>query len=695
MKCDLEKADDPLRPEPGVPTKHESVCVPQLRLQAKDVSLQEALKEVAKLKAAITETQKRCHSAEEKAQKKRQELKMAKMVIINNNAQIEKLERRNSQLEMTLSDTMEKLDKKHKDLVDSKAIYTIDYEEGMKLLNIHRKLGDDLFYHMTHLEVIVANEMGLFFFGENDMLLKARAANYLPLSENSKTMQEELLKASKEENANDDLPKGEETAYGEFRLAIQAPPTIDKTAESSSFLTAGMDHFTHSTMQETRVFEDCGSLEPTTPGVSRSEPKALSDEEISPQSLRTLYNCEEEHPDSVTSNDSESESSACESSGGNAVDGLKLEGPSTTEDRGLDWLLGYNPSPEESFLPQYQQGGSMNESSQEQVNHEVLSEGSPETEGPGVQWLLGYNAHPEEPFYPQYAEHDEEKDTDSTKMTTSPKNDTLIPVTGSESGLVEPVDSQDHQSTSEAKESPISTCDEPAAGPKLAWLLGYNPEPEEAFYPQYSQQRDDQGDTTSPASIKQDQEQKDATVTDTAHIFEVKPENHGTATTTTESTPLTVDVSFADRSKDFKEEVMVQTEPETGDTASTASTELEQQETSSKSREASPIFTTQAVEPPTASTTSPTESPSIDISFGNTSEPFKAGAKVRMTRAQRREAAMKAQAEAMASKKKMEGHVEEEGGKFGRKESRQERRAADRKASKAGAKQLKRNVWRL
>ena len=695
MKCDLEKADDSLRPEPGVPTKHESVCVHKFQLQAKDVSLQEALKEVAKLKAAITETQKGCHSAEEKVQKKKQELKMAKMVIINNNAQIDKLERRNSELEMTLSDTMEKLDKKHKDLVDLKAIYTIHYEEGMKLWNIHRELGDALFYHMTHLEVIIANECSMFFFGKNDILLKARAAEYLSLDENSRTMQEELLKASKEENAHEDLTEGQETAYSEFRLAIQAPKPIDKTAEYSSFLTAGMEHFTHSTIQETRVVEDCGSLEPTTPGVSRPEPKALSDEEVSPLSVRTLFNSEGEGPDSATSNESESESSTCESSGGDAVDAPKLEGPSTIESRGLDWLLGYNPSPEEPFYPQYQQGGSIDESSQEQIIHEVLSEGSLETEGPGLQGLLGFNPHPEEPFYPQYPQHDEEKDTYSTKMTASPENDTLIPFTGSDSDLEEPVDSQDHQSTSEAKESPISTGDEPAAGPKLAWLLGYNPEPEEAFYPQYSQQRDDQGDTTSPASIKQDQEQTDATVTDTAHTLEVEPESHGTATTTTESTPLTVDVSFADRSKDFKEEVMVQTEPETGDTASTASTELEQQETSSKSREASPIFTTQAVEPPTASTTSPTESPSIDISFGNTSEPFKAGAKVRMTRAQRREAAMKAQAEAMASKKKMEGHVEEEGGKFGRKESRQERRAADRKASKAGAKQLKRNVWRL
>ena len=684
-----------LRPEPAVPTKHESVCVHKVQLQTKDASLQEALKEVAKLEAAMIETQKRCHSAEEKAEKKSQELKNAKIIIIDNNAQIDKLERRNSELEMTLSETKKKVEKKHKELKDAKDIYTIDYEEGMKHLNIHRALGDDLFYHMTHLEVIVANELGIFFFGENDMLLKARAANYLPLGENSKTMQEELLKASKEENANDDLHEVEETAYGDFRLAIQAPPVIDKTAKSSSFLTPGMGHFTHSTIQETRVFEDCGSLEPTTPGVSRPEPKALSDEEVSPQSLRTLYNSDEERPDSVTSNESESESSTCESSGGNAVDGAKLEGPSTTDYRGLDWLLGYNPTPEESFHPQYQQGGIMNESSQEQVIHEVLSEDSPDTEGPGLQWLLGYNSHPEEPFYPQYPQHDEEKDTDSTMMTASAENDALISFTGSEPNLEEPGDSQDHQCTSEAKESPLSTYDEPAAGPNLAWLLGYNPEPEEAFYPQYSQQHEHEEDTAASPSIQGAVEKTSSTIPETATIFELKPENQATATITTESTPLTVDVLLADRSKDFKEELMVQNEPETGDTASTASTELEHHENSSKTGVTAHIFTAQVENSPTASTTPPTQSPSIDISFGNTSQPFKAGTKLRMTRAQRREAAMKAQAEAMASKKRMEGQAEKEGGKFGRKESRQERRAAERKASKAGAKQSKRNVWRL
>ncbi len=698
-KCGFYKPDDiydgeiSLGTKPGVPAEYEFSCLHEAQLQAKDASLQEALIEVAKLKpcnnalqAAIIETRKHCYDAEEKVRKKSQDLTTAKRAIIDNNAHINNLKLRNSDLEVTLGYTKEKLDKKHEELVSFKTKYGSlktkyggDLKQAMKLWDIYSGLGDDLFYQMTHLEVIVANESGRLFFEEQDLELKARAARYFPLGDTCKTMQAELYKLSKETNANDDLPEDEGTAYGEFRLAIEAPPTIDNIGESSSFLTSEIEQSTHTTSQETSAVEDYGSLDPTTPEVSILE-----------TNNRSFLSA----TDSASSNEPESELSMSEDSGVDSIYGPKVEGSSTTESRGLRWLLGYNHKPEESFYPQYPQGGSMVDPSQEQVFHEIVSEGSPETEGPGLQSLLGFNAHPEEPFYPHLSQHDEDKDTGSTNMSVSAGNKNLMPLMGYNPGSEELVDSQEPQSPSGAQGWPLSTCNEPAAGPDLAWLLGYNPEPEEAFYPQYSQHHEREENSTSSAPIEQGQEQASTTVPDVAPIFEAKLENHTTATTTTNSGSLAVDISFADTSKHSKEEVAVLAGRR--ETASAASTELELQETSFKTGKAAPIFTAQAEDPSAAATTPAPEGPSVDITFGDTSHPFKAGAKARMTRSQRREAAMKMEAEAVASKQKVDGRVlDDEGGNYGRKESRQERRAAERKALKGASKQSKRNVWRL
>ena len=708
-KCGFYKPDDiydgeiSLGTKPGVPAEYEFSCLHEARLQAKDASLQEALIEVAKLKtcnnalqAAIIETRKHCYDAEEKVRKKSQDLTTANRAIIDNNAHINNLKLRNSDLEVTLGYTKEKLDKKHEELVSFKTKYGSlktkyggDLKQAMKLWDIYSGLGDDLFYQMTHLEVIVANESGRLFFEEQDLELKARAARYFPLGDTCKTMQAELYKLSKETNANDDLPEDEGTAYGEFRLPIEAPPTIDNIGESSSFLTSGIEQSTHTTSQETSAVEDYGSLDPTTPEVSILETNNRSFLSASAQS-----NSEEGRPDSASSNEPESELSMCEGSGADSIYGPKVEDSSTTESRGLRWLLGYNHNPEESFYPQYPQGGSMVDPSQEQVFREIVSEGSPKTEGLGLQSLLGFNAHPEDPFYPQLPQHDEDTDTESANMSVSARNKSLMPLMGYNPGSEELVDSQEPQSPSGTRGWPHSTYNKPAAGPDLAWLLGYNPEPEEAFYPQHSQHHDRDENSTSSAPIEQTQGQTSTTVPDVTPIFEMKPDNHTTATTTTDSASLAVDISFADTSKHFKEEVAVLAGR--GDTASTASTELELQETSSKTRKAAPIFAAQAEDPSPVATKPAPEGPSVDITFGDTSHPFKAGAKVRMTRSQRREAAMKMQAEAVASEQKVDGRaLDDEGGKYGRKESRQERRAAERKASKAGSKQSKRNIWRL
>ena len=707
MKCDFHKSDDiydgeiSLGTKPGVPAEYDSVYVYGAQLQAKDASLQEALKEIAKLElcndalvSAIIETQKHCYDAEEKARKKSQDLTTAKMVIIDNNAHIENLERWNSQLEMTLRDTIENLDMKHQELIMWKARYAGDCKEVKKFWDLYCGLGADLFYQMTHLEVIIANGCRRFFFEKHDLEIKARAAKYLPLSDACTITQAELFNFSMEAYANHHFSQDAETEYGRLRLAIEAPPAIDETDESSSFVTSEIEQSSPFTSQETSAVDDWEYLKITTPAVSILETNSQSDSEASLLSISALYNSEEGLPDSATSNEPEPDPNSCEKSGADSINGSDLEDALNAESRGLSWLLGYDPEPEESHYPQYPQGRCMVESLQEQVIHEVPSEGSPNTEGPGLQPLPGFNLHPEEDLYPQRPHQEDDKNTDISKMIKSAENEKLTPLLAYDPVSEESIDPQEPQSFNEAKELPVSTCNEPAAGPNLAWLLRYNPEPEEAFYPQYSQQHEQEEDSTSPASIEQAQEHTSVTVPDIAPIFEVKPDNHVAPTTSADSTPLAVDVSFADTSKDLKEEVMVQNGHE--DTASTASTELEQQETSSKTCGAAPIFGAQVEKPPSAATLLASEGLSVNIAFGDTSQPFKAGAKVRMTRAQRREAAIKAQAEAMASKQKVDGRVvDDEGGKYGRKESRQERRAAERKASKAGSKQSKRNVWTL
>ena len=672
-------------------THDDSCCVHKVQLQAKDALLQEALKEIAKLEATTTETQERCYRAEAKARKKSQDLTTAKGKILANHYQMLALERGNSELKMELRTTVENLEKMDKELVDSERRYTIGKDKAVEWCNVYQALGVDLFYHITQLEVIVANECGRFFFGKNDVILKKKAANYIPIDEASKTMQDRLFNLFMERDANDDLPQGEETAVGNFRLAIEAPPTIDQTAESSSLLTSGIAQLINSTIQKIRLVEDNGSLEPTTPEKSNNR----SDLEASPQSSSPQSKSEEGRPDSATSNDSEPASSICEDSVADSICEPKVEGAPTTEIPELGWLLGYNENPEEPFYPQYLQGAGMVDSPPVEVKHEVLSEDSPETEGPGVQYLLGFNPHPDEPFYPQYHQQNEEEHNELTKMTTSAMNETLKPLMGSTPALEDSVVSQEAQSPSGTEEEPPSTYDEPAAGPKLEWLLGYNPEPEEAFYPQYPQQDENERKQRSPIPVENGQGQIDATVPDEAPALEAKPEHPTTPTTLADSTPLAVDIPFADTSKASKEEVLVQTGNE--DTASTASTEIEHQETSLKTREPVHIFTPQPQPTLPASPTPPPQASSIDISFGNTSEPFVAGAKPRMTRAQRREAAIKAQAETIASKnKKIEKVEEKEGGRFGKKESRQERRAAERKAAKKTVgKQAKRDLWRL
>ena len=705
-KHDIPKPNDvhdegiSLGTRPGVSAEQECPSVQEAQLQAKDASLQEALKEVAKLKscnntleAAISETRKHCYDAEEKARKKSQDLTTAKRALIDNNAHINNLERQNSQLKTMLADTMDDLDQKHDELIVSKTRHANCLKEGKKYWRIYAELGAGLFYQMTRLEVMVANGCGRFFFEDQDLELKTRASRYLPLDEASRTMQFELAEFLMENNANGDLPVDKETAKGGLRLAIGAPPVIDQTSESSSCRTSEIEEVSQ---QKTRAVGDWKYLESMTPEMLAQESNTRSESEESLLSLVARSNSEAGCPDSATSNEPEQGSSMCEDSGVESIHEPKVEGSSNAEGRGLRWLLGYNPYPEEPFYPQYLRGGSTNDSSYAQSIHGVLSADSPITEGPGLESPLGSNAPPEEPHYPQLSQHtSEEKDANSTKSTEFAGNGNLTPLMASAPGLEEWVDSQEPQSPSGVKLGPLSTCNKPAAGPDLAWLLGYNPEPEEAFYPQYSQHHEHVGDSTSDASIEQDHEQTCATVPGIAPLFEVKPENDATATTAANSEPLAVDVSFADTSKDFKEEIIMRTRHE--DVAFTDSTEQEQEETSSKTCEAAPIFTAQVENPPLAATSPTPEDLPVDMTFGDTSQTFKAGGKVRMTRGQRREAAIKkAQAEAIANKQKMDDRVvDDEGGSYGKKQSRQERRAAERKALKAVVRQPKRNVLRL
>ena len=616
MKPDFTEPDDiydeeiSLGTKPGVPAEYETRCVHETQLQAKDASLQEALEEISKLKSrnnsletAMMETRKNAYEAEEKARIKGQKLTIAKKAIIDNNAQINNLERRNTELNVMLSDTADKSDKMHEELVYWKTKYANDYKDAVRLGNIYGKLGADLFYQMTQLEVIIANACGIFFFREQDVELKDRACTNLTLDLAYTTKQCELFELSRELNANNDLSGEKWTAIGQLRLAIEAPPMNNETGESSRVATSEME-LAHVMGQETRVVDDLEHFEPTTSEKSTSETNLRSDsEETSLSSPIEESNGDAGRPDSATSNELEQGSSMCDDSSVGPIVVPEAEDSSNDEGEKMRSLLGYNPNPEEPFYPQYEKASNLH----------VLNESVEET-----------------------------------------------------------FDLQQHQSPSGVMESPL-TCYESATGPNVTWILGFNPKPEEPFYPQYSPRNENEGDSTSPASIQQDQEQTNTTV---EPIIDIKLEMQTTATTMADSERLVVDVSFADTSKEF--------------TASNDSSELEQQVTPSKTPGTTPIFS-QETSPTTTAPTS--RSTSINISFSNTSQPFKAGTKPRMTRAQRREAAMmKAQAEAMAAKKEADDRKEKDEGE---KKSRQERRAAERKALKAALKQPRRNIVRF
>ncbi len=105
----------------------------------------------------------------------------------------------------------------------SEAKYVDDLNEAEKFWIIYRisanahchtsrygLIGADLFYRMTYLELIVANGCGRFFFEEQDLELKARAARSCSSKKNlpqpfateaCKTMQVDLTKFSTEKKA--------------------------------------------------------------------------------------------------------------------------------------------------------------------------------------------------------------------------------------------------------------------------------------------------------------------------------------------------------------------------------------------------------------------------------------------------------------------------------------------------------------
>ena len=600
---DIYDGEISLGTKPGVAAEY--LCKHETELRAKDTALQKALKEVANLKlrnneleTAMIETRKNAYEAEEKMLKKRRDLTTAKKALIAYNAEfdvlerrIEELERRNGDLERgnedlskVLSDTLEESDKTHRDLTLWKNKYTNDYNEAVRLAEIHLNLGANLFYQMTQLEVILANQCNMFFFEAQDRELKLRACMHLTLDPAYTRKQSELCHLS-DSIANDSLPGDKWMAADGHRLAIEAPPMVAEIVESSKITASEIEKLQHLLDQETRVGDDA--------------------EEVS---------------------ESEVEASSVDDAG-------KLRS-----------LLGYNPNPDEAFYPQYEIASDL-------------------------------------PISNEYVEETSE--------------------------LHEP------ESHSGAMELPIYTSYESDTGSDVQSLLGYNAEPEEAFYPQYVPCNENEGDSAFTGSIQQDQEQTTTNVSPNELIFDTNPEN-ATTTIAPESATLTVDASFADTSNNFQDEITVR--KQRTNTSSTATTEID---TQSKTAETTPIFsqgtsptttaptsrnssmdikfanTSQPTTGPTSRNTSSSSTLSIDMQFTNTSQPFVAGAKPRMSRAQRREAALKAQAkaEALAAKQKAADKAKEKD--EGEKKSRQERRAAERKAWKEGLNKPRRNVVRF
>ena len=604
---DIYDGEISLGTKPGVPAAY--LCKHQTKLQAKEAALQRALKKVANLETrnkeleeAMVKTRKNAYEAEEKMLKKRRDLTLAKQALIAYNAdfdvlerRVEDLERRNGDLERdnedlqrgnedlskVLSDTLEESDKTHRDLTLWKNKYTHDYNDAVRLAEIHLDLGANLFYQMTRLEVVLANQCGMFFFEAQDRELKLRACMHLPLDPAYTRKQSELCKLL-DSIANDSLPGDEWTAADGHRLAIEAPPMVAATVGCSRITASEIEKLQHLLDQETRVGDVA--------------------EEVS---------------------------------------GSEVEASPVDDAEKLRSLLGYNTDPEEAFYPQY----------------EIASD------------LPMSNESVEETF-----------------------------------------ELQELQDSNAAIDLPIYTSYESNEGPKVQSLLGYNAEPEEVFYPQYSPRNENEDGSAYTDATRQDEEQTTTNVSLNEPIFDTEPGDRAITTITPESATLTVDASFADTPIDLEGELNVR--KQRADTSSTATTEID---TQSNTAGHTPILSSQETSPTTtaptsrnssmelnstdtsqSTTTPPTSrdsSLSIDIQFSNTSQPFVAGAKPRMSRAQRREAAlMKKQIEDMVAKQKAEDKAAE---KEGEKKSRQERRAAERKAWKEGLKKPRRNVVRF
>ena len=327
----------------------------------------------------MIETRKNAYEAQEKMLKKRRDLTTAKKALIANNTEIDDLERRNADLERrnedlskVLSDTIEESDKTHRDLTFLKNKYTNDYNEAVRLAEIHLNLGADLFYQMTQLEVILANQCNMFFFEAQDTEPKLRACMHLTLDLAYTRKQSELCDLSNGK-ANDNLPADKWTADGGVRLAIEAPPKDAETGGSSTIVASEMEKLQHLLGQETRVIDDAEAIVE-----SEREASSIDDAE----KLRSL--------------------------------------------------LGYNPNPEEAFYPQYEIESDLpisNESLEETFELQEPQDSNAAIElpiytsyesntGPDVQSLLEYNAEPEEASYPQYSLRNENEEHSNSTIST-------------------------------------------------------------------------------------------------------------------------------------------------------------------------------------------------------------------------------------------------------------------------------------